>query len=123
MGPILRCDSHPNSVLIEDHRAGDMICSMCGLVVGDRIVDVSSEWRKLYRKEIRKRNIIIILHFWALIGTFANDTESKDMCRVGAVEDPTLGGADLTTSIGRATGSAGFDENGRPIYRNKFSVF
>jgi transcription initiation factor TFIIIB Brf1 subunit/transcription initiation factor TFIIB len=56
MGPILRCESHPNSVLIEDHRAGDMICSMCGLVVGDRIVDVSSEWR-----------------------TFANDTESKDM--------------------------------------------
>ena len=56
MGPILRCESHPNSVLIEDHRAGDMICSMCGLVVGDRIVDVSSDWR-----------------------TFANDTESKDM--------------------------------------------
>jgi hypothetical protein len=51
MGPILRCDSHPNSVLIEDHRAGDMICSMCGLVVGDRIVDVSSEWRKSYEKK------------------------------------------------------------------------
>jgi transcription initiation factor TFIIB len=62
------------------------------------MVDVSSEWR-----------------------TFANDTESKDMCRVGAVEDPTLGGSDLSTSIGRATGSAGFDENGKPIYRNKFS--
>ena len=44
------------------------------------------------------------------------------MCRVGAVEDPTLGGADLSTTIGRATGSAGFDENGKPIYRNKFSV-
>ncbi len=53
MGPILRCDSHPNSVLIEDHRAGDMICSMCGLVVGDRIVDVSSEWRKLYGKKTK----------------------------------------------------------------------
>ena len=44
------------------------------------------------------------------------------MCRVGAVEDPTLGGSDLSTSIGRATGSAGFDENGKPIYRNKYSV-
>ena len=62
-------------------------------------MDVSSEWR-----------------------TFANDTESKDMCRVGAVEDPTMGGSDLSTSIGRATGSAGFDENGKPIYRNKYSV-
>ena len=70
----------------------------------------------------RNRNIIIVFYILQ-IGTFANDTESKDMCRVGAVEDPTLGGADLTTSIGRATGSAGFDENGRPIYRNKFSVF
>ena len=24
---------------------GDMICSMCGLVVGDRVIDVGSEWR------------------------------------------------------------------------------
>jgi transcription initiation factor TFIIB len=28
-------------------------------------------------------------------------------------------GRDLSTSIGAATGNAGFDENGRPIYRNK----
>lgn len=63
-----------------------------------RIIDVGSEWR-----------------------TFANsDKESVDMCRVGAVEDPTLGGSDLTTSIGRVTGSAGLDENGKPIYRNRF---
>ena len=65
------------------------------------------------------------------------------MCRVGAVEydflffllklnlfdkclnqnkrDPSMGGGDLSTVVGRATGSAGFDENGRPIYRNKYS--
>jgi len=98
-GANLQCESHPYSILIEDHRAGDMICSECGLVVGDRIVDVSSEWR-----------------------TFANsDKEGVDMCRVGAVEDPTMGGSDLSTVIGRATGSAGFDENGKPIYRNKFA--
>ena len=30
-----------------------------------------------------------------------------------------MGGADLSTTIGRATGSAGFDENGMPLYRNK----
>ena len=40
-----------------------MICSECGLVVGDRIIDVGSEWR-----------------------TFANDKESTDMTRVGAAE-------------------------------------
>ncbi|CAF0776442.1 unnamed protein product [Brachionus calyciflorus] len=92
----LRCESHPDAPLIEDHRAGDMICSECGLVVGDRCVDVGSEWR-----------------------TFANDKESTDMTRVGAAEDPTMEGQDLSTTIGRATGSAGFGENGLPIYRNR----
>ena len=33
------------SVLIEDYRVGDKICSEFGLVVGDRVVDVGSEWR------------------------------------------------------------------------------
>ena len=65
----------------------------------NRIVDVGSELR-----------------------TFANDTESKDMCRVGAAEDPTMDGNDLSTNIGPATGNAGYDANGKPIYRNKFSV-
>ncbi len=30
-----------------------------------------------------------------------------------------MDGNDLSTTIGRATGSAGFDENGNQIYRNK----
>ena len=60
------------------------------------MIDVSSEWR-----------------------TFANDKESTDMTRVGAAEDPTMDGNDLSTTIGRATGSAGFDANGVPIYRNR----
>lgn len=95
-GNILKCESHPYAPLIEDHRAGDMVCTECGLVVGDRIIDVSSEWR-----------------------TFANsEKESTDMCRVGAAMDPNNEG-DLSTTIGRATGSAGFDENGKPIYRSK----
>lgn len=95
-GGLLKCESHPDAILIEDHRAGDMICSQCGLVVGDRIIDVGSEWR-----------------------TFANDKESTDMTRVGAAEDPTMDGNDLSTVIGRATGSAGFDSSGAPIYRNR----
>jgi hypothetical protein len=92
----VKCESHPDAPLIEDHRAGDLICSDCGLVIGDRMIDVGSEWR-----------------------TFSNDKDSKDMSRVGGVEDPTLEGADLTTSIGRATGAAGFDESGNPLYRNR----
>lgn len=32
------CRHHPEAPLIEDYRAGDMICSECGLVVGDRLV-------------------------------------------------------------------------------------
>ena len=30
------CQEHPTAPLIEDYRAGDQICSQCGLVVGDR---------------------------------------------------------------------------------------
>jgi len=41
------------------------------------------------------------------------------MTRVGAAEDPTMDGNDLSTTIGRATGSAGFDASGMPIYRNR----
>ena len=44
------------------------------------------------------------------------------MSRVGAIEDPTLEGSDLTTTIGRASGSAGFDNAGNPLYRNRNQV-
>ena len=60
---VLHCKNHPDAPLIEDYHAGDMICSLCGLVVGDRVIDVGSEWR-----------------------TFSNDKNSKDMSRVGAAE-------------------------------------
>ena len=64
-------------VKFSSHNSGDMICTECGLVVGDRVIDVSSEWR-----------------------TFSNDKESKDMCRVGDVENRLLSSADLSTMIG-----------------------
>lgn len=54
--------------MIEDYRAGDMICSECGLVVGDRVVDVGSEWR-----------------------TFSNEKSTSDPSRVGAAQNPLLG--------------------------------
>lgn len=73
------CPHHPNAALIEEHRAGDMICPECGLVVGDRVVDVGSEWR-----------------------TFSDS--NNDPSRVGAAENPFLEN-DLSTTIGRSTGN------------------
>ena len=78
------CKYHPESPLIEDHRAGDQICSQCGLVVGDRVIDVSSEWR-----------------------TFSDDTGGADKSRVGAAENSLLEGGNLSTMIGPGTGRPG----------------
>lgn len=65
------CYAHPDAQLIEDYRAGDMICSECGLVVGDRVIDVGSEWR-----------------------TFSNEKSGVDPSRVGGpgkqLTHPTL---------------------------------
>jgi len=85
----LRCPSHPEAALIEDHRAGDLICPECGLVVGDRLVDVSSEWR-----------------------SFNNESNSKDPSRVGAPENHLLSGADLSTSIQMTPGGASDEYSG-----------
>lgn len=83
------CYSHPDAPLIEDYRAGDMICSECGLVVGDRVIDVGSEWR-----------------------TFSNEKAGVDPSRVGGPENPLLSGGDLSTMIGPGTGPASFDAFG-----------
>ena len=64
------------SVLIEDYRVGDKICSDCGPVFGDRVIDVGSEWR-----------------------TFSNDTGGEDKSRVGGAENTLLGSSDLGTVI------------------------
>lgn len=80
------CPRHPDADLIEDYRAGDMVCPECGLVVGDRVVDVGSEWR-----------------------TFSNDKDSKDMSRVGDAENSLLSGSDLSTIIERPSGMMGND--------------
>jgi len=94
-GRLVQCVYHPDSPLAEDYRAGDMICTECGLVVGDRVIDVGSEWR-----------------------TFSNDKESKDMCRVGDVENRLLSGSDLSTMIG-PSGRGQDDPNGYTKYNNR----
>uniref|UniRef100_A0A8D0G8R5 Transcription initiation factor IIB n=1 Tax=Sphenodon punctatus TaxID=8508 RepID=A0A8D0G8R5_SPHPU len=94
--PRVTCPNHPDSILVEDYRAGDMICPECGLVVGDRVIDVGSEWR-----------------------TFSNDKATKDPSRVGDTQNPLLNDGDLTTMIGKGTGAASFDEFGNSKYQNR----
>lgn len=99
MSARVQCPQHPGANLIEDHRAGDMICSECGLVVGDRVIDVGSEWR-----------------------TFSNEKGGEDRSRVGGPENTLLGGSDLSTMIGPSTGAASFDSSGNALYTNRRTV-
>lgn len=78
------CPQHPFAFLIDDHRAGDQICSECGLVVGDRVIDVGSEWR-----------------------IFSKEKANNDPSRVGKAENPLLNGSDLSTLIGQGSSSNG----------------
>ncbi|CAI4223626.1 unnamed protein product [Auanema sp. JU1783] len=84
----LQCPIHPGTHLVEDHRAGDIICPECGLVVGDRLVDVGTEWR-----------------------SFSNERSGTDPSRVGAPENPLLSGSDLSTSIAIGFGSSDSDNS------------
>lgn len=84
------CPHHPDAILVEDHHAGDTICPECGTVVGDRVVDVGSEWR-----------------------TFSD--ANSDPSRVGASENPLLDGSDLSTTIARS----GMDDSGMARYSNR----
>jgi transcription initiation factor TFIIB len=98
MSQRVSCRYHPAAPLIEDHRAGDQICSECGLVVGDRVIDVGSEWR-----------------------SFSDKGDGKvDQSRVGGAETPLLGSGGLTTMIGPGViGHRGsYDGSGNSLYNN-----
>ena len=60
MSASVSCPHHPGAVLIEDHRAGDQICSECGLVVWDRVIDVGSEWRT-FSSEVQLLFVLLLL--------------------------------------------------------------
>lgn len=69
--------------LVEDRASGDMICGNCGLVLQERSVDQSSEWR-----------------------TFSNDDQGNDdPSRVGDGPNALLNGNQLNTSIAFGDGS------------------
>lgn len=68
--------------LREDHASGDLICGSCGLVLQERSIDTSSEWR-----------------------TFSNDDQGNDdPSRVGDGPNALLNGAQLNTNIAFADG-------------------
>lgn len=79
--PAVQCPDCVESDIIEDHAHGDMICSKCGSIVGDRIIDTEREWRE-----------------------FESDNGAQSKSRVGGPSNPLLDGADLTTSIGGSKG-------------------
>jgi transcription initiation factor TFIIB len=73
---ILMCPECKDNNIVEDFAAGDMICGDCGLVLGDRIVDIRSEWR-----------------------TFADNDSGPNPCRVGEAANPFLSGSQLDTVV------------------------
>ncbi|CAK3915184.1 related to transcription initiation factor IIB [Lecanosticta acicola] len=69
--------------LREDHASGDLICGSCGLVLQQRQIDTSSEWR-----------------------TFSNDDQGNDdPSRVGDGPNALLNGAQLNTNIAFGDGA------------------
>lgn len=69
------CEDPPD--LREDHASGDLLCGSCGLVLQERSIDTSSEWR-----------------------TFSNDDQGNDdPSRVGDGPNALLNGAQLNTNI------------------------
>lgn len=95
-GSRLFCREHPDAPLVEDYHAGDMICTACGLVVGDRVIDVGSEWR-----------------------TFSNEKAGNDPSRVGSSENPLYNGNDLSTNISR---EGIVDDGTGPKYHNRKAI-
>ncbi|KXS17188.1 hypothetical protein M427DRAFT_97206 [Gonapodya prolifera JEL478] len=76
-------DKVPN--IVEDFKAGEIVCGTCGAFRASRLIDTRSEWR-----------------------TFSNDEGGDDPSRVGGPGDPILGSNRL-----EGTGIGGLDGLGR----------
>lgn len=66
--------------IIEDHRNGYNVCGNCGVVLGDRIIDETSEWRSF------------------------EDSHKSDPSRVGSASNPFLDSEQLDTMISAGKG-------------------
>ncbi|KAK4542571.1 hypothetical protein LTR36_006619 [Oleoguttula mirabilis] len=91
------CKEDPPN-LFEDHSSGDLMCDNCGLVLQQRSIDMSSEWR-----------------------TFSNDDQGgDDPSRVGDGPNALLNGAQLNTSI--AFGDGGMRSKELHRAQNKANI-
>ncbi|KAJ1969723.1 transcription initiation factor IIB [Dimargaris xerosporica] len=89
---------NPVPNIVEEFASGDLVCGDCGLVLGDRIIDVRSEWR-----------------------TFAND-DGDDPSRVGAASNPLLDGSQLDTIISKSDGGSGIARDLNKIHGRSTAV-
>ena len=52
---ILECQNCGSTDIITDEARGEAICSQCGLVIEERMIDIGSEWRAYNQEEFEKR--------------------------------------------------------------------
>ncbi|EQB61033.1 transcription initiation factor iib [Vairimorpha apis BRL 01] len=71
--------------IIEDYRSGYNVCGTCGCVVGNRIIDESSEWRSF------------------------SDSNKADPCRTGSVSNPFVDVEQLDTMISTVPGGNSYN--------------
>lgn len=80
--PRLVCaDCGENAAIIEDYKNGNHVCSRCGCVLGDRLIDEGSEWRSF------------------------GDSHRGDPSRVGSANNPFLEAEQLDTIISAGQGA------------------
>lgn len=107
----MQCPNHPDAQLVEDYRAGDMICPECGLVVGMSFhLNIRALSGCFFIADLNNKTISV--HFLSFAGdrvidvgsewrTFTNEKATKDPSRVGDAQNPLLNGGDLTTMISK----------------------
>uniref|UniRef100_A0A8V0ZTE0 Transcription initiation factor IIB n=1 Tax=Gallus gallus TaxID=9031 RepID=A0A8V0ZTE0_CHICK len=129
--PRVTCPNHPDSILVEDYRAGDMICSECGLVypvseegalsTSDHVEGFCGSC-EIFKPPNGEKPFHIcdrVIDVGSEWRTFSNDKATKDPSRVGDTQNPLLSDGDLSTMIGKGTGAASFDEFGNSKYQNR----
>ncbi|KAM0675345.1 transcription initiation factor IIB [Gurleya vavrai] len=79
---VLECPDCIDSVIIEDSKQGNYVCSQCGFTLGARIIDEASEWRNF------------------------SDSMTADPSRVGGPNNPLLDVEQLDTMISGTHGLA-----------------
>jgi hypothetical protein len=58
----LTCPNHPQALLIDDHRTGDVICTECGLVVGEKFeVAITHPTREPHSKNTNLHPSVLVV--------------------------------------------------------------